>query len=68
MTLAGWLWLAFAIFGPLPLVWLCRWVRARRAIRTAEQIREFRRAKFGGAIRKPGQVDAAPLHRPGRRG
>jgi hypothetical protein len=65
MTTHGWLWLAFSIVGPLPLVWVWKWWRARRAVRTAAMIREHRRQKFGGCVMEPGRKAVTRLARPG---
>lgn len=64
MTTAQWLWLAFAIFGPVPLVWAWKWWRSWSSARNVRDVMAYRRAKFGGCIREPGQRDVTPLDRP----
>lgn len=54
MTLTDWLWLAFAIFGPLPLVWVWKWWRAWSSARNVRDTMAYRRAKFGGFVSTPG--------------
>lgn len=71
MTAAQWAWLAFALFGPLPLVWIYRLWKLRRDRLRAEAIMAYRREKFGGFVAALGVDEegkrvrvAKPLDRP----
>lgn len=69
MTTTEWLWLAFALVGPLPLVWLWRWHVARRNARRVRDTMAYRRQKFGGFVAVPGvgpdgQRKVLPVARP----
>ncbi|MEJ7831306.1 MAG: hypothetical protein WKF79_00185 [Nocardioides sp.] len=57
MTLIDWLWLAFALFGPLPLVWAWRWRQALLSARNVRETMEYRREKFGGFVSLPRAKD-----------
>lgn len=54
----------WSIPASLPGLWLYRWGQARAARRTVDDIKAYRRAKFGGAIRKPGQIEVETIERP----
>lgn len=63
-----WEWALLTTAAPVPgwLVW--RW-RVRRAREEAEakiarEVMAYRRRKFGGAIKAPGQIEAQALERP----
>jgi hypothetical protein len=68
VTLQDWLWLAFATFGPLPLVWAYRRWKAERDARMVRQMMAERRAKFGGFVALPrakdGRREVMPVERP----
>lgn len=66
MTAAEWAWLAFALFGPLPLVWMFKLWIARRDRRRVDQIMAYRREKFGGFVTttEKGKRVSKPLDRP----
>ena len=55
------LW-SFPASLPAVLVW--RWRVRKAQARFYREIMEYRRAKFGGAIKVPGQREATPLDRP----
>lgn len=65
-TAAAWAWLAFALFGPLPLVWMFRLWKLRRDRKRAEAVMAYRREKFGGFISttEGGKRVSKPLDRP----
>lgn len=63
-----WEWALLTTFAPAPgwLVWRWRVRRAREAAeaKIAAEVMDYRRRKFGGAIKVPGQKDAQPIERP----
>lgn len=63
MTATDWLWLVGATVGPLPFVWAYRRWQAAKVAREVRDYMAERRARYGGAIKPPGQRDVTPFDR-----
>ena len=54
----------WSIPASIPALAIWRWRVRRAQARMIAEMMEYRRAKFGGAIKVPGQRDPTPLDRP----
>ena len=54
----------WSIPATLPAIALWRWRVRRAQARMIEEMMAYRRAKFGGAIKTPGQRKVQPIERP----